>query len=250
MECICIPVPGETALLTTAVYSGKTHDLDIWSIFVAGALGAVCGNFVAFWIGRVYGYKLLWRYGGYLHLNQARLKIGQYLFLRHSGKFVFLARFVPVLRSVAGLSPAQTIRALIASRSRMWPERLSGLGWIVLPPITSAESSRDLRHGLKSHSAAWSLWPFWSSRLLCGDTAESSSWMRSEPCRAPLSRPSATPAEKLFGKPPTAERMARRCQCRAKASQVRNRSAERNRYGISLSSGISGTGFGFGRDSR
>jgi len=46
---------------------------------------------------------LLRRYGAYLHLNDSRIKIGQYLFLRHGGKVVFVARFIPVLRSVVGI---------------------------------------------------------------------------------------------------------------------------------------------------
>jgi membrane protein DedA with SNARE-associated domain len=36
-------------------------------------------------------------------LDETRIKIGEYLFLRHGGKVVFFARFVPVLRSVAAL---------------------------------------------------------------------------------------------------------------------------------------------------
>jgi membrane protein DedA with SNARE-associated domain len=64
-------------------------------------------------VGRVYGYRLLRRYGSYLHLNESRIKIGQYLFLRHGGKVVFFARFVAVLRSVAGI---------LAGANRMpWP---------------------------------------------------------------------------------------------------------------------------------
>lgn len=103
LECICIPIPGETALLTAAVYAGRTQDLNIWSVFVAGVLGAISGNFVAFWIGRIYGYRLLWRYGEHLGLTRTRLQIGQYLFFVHGGKFIVFARFVPMLRSFAGL---------------------------------------------------------------------------------------------------------------------------------------------------
>jgi len=103
LESIGIPVPGETVLLTAAAYAGATHHLDIWSVFLAGVLGAVCGNFAAFWIGRKFGPGFLRRYGRYLHLTRSRLKIGQYLFLRHGGKFVVLARLVPLFRSFAGL---------------------------------------------------------------------------------------------------------------------------------------------------
>jgi membrane protein DedA with SNARE-associated domain len=35
-------------------------------------------------------------------LSESRIKIGQYLFLRHGSKVVFFARFVPLLRSVVG----------------------------------------------------------------------------------------------------------------------------------------------------
>lgn len=103
LECTCIPVPGETVLLTASAYAGMARGPNIWSVFIAGIVGAVLGNLIAFWIGRHYGYKLLWRYGGYVRLNQSRLKIGQYLFLRHGGKFVLFARFVPLLRSIAGV---------------------------------------------------------------------------------------------------------------------------------------------------
>lgn len=114
MECICIPVPGETALVTAAIYAGRTHDLNIWSVLVAAVLGAIFGNLIAFWIGRGYGYKLLWHYGGYLHLTRARLKIGQYLFFAYGGKFIIFARFVPVLRSFG---------AVLAGANRMPPSR-------------------------------------------------------------------------------------------------------------------------------
>lgn len=103
LECLCIPLPGETVLLTAAIYAGKTHNINIWMVFVAGLAGAACGNLLAFWLGGKYGYGLLWRYGGYLHLTRGRLRLGQYLFLVHGGKFVVLARFVPVLRSIAGV---------------------------------------------------------------------------------------------------------------------------------------------------
>jgi membrane protein DedA with SNARE-associated domain len=113
LECVCIPLPGETILITAAVYAAASHAVSIWSIVAAGIVGAIVGNAIAFWLGRAYGYKLLIRYGIYLQLDEARIKIGQYLFLRYGSKVVFFARFVPLLRSVAGF---------IAGANRMpWP---------------------------------------------------------------------------------------------------------------------------------
>ena len=113
LESIGVPVPGETVLVAAAIYAATTHQLDIWSVVGAGIAGAILGNVVAFAIGQRYGSRLLLRYGSYLRLDESRIKIGQYLFLRYCGKVVFFARFVPVLRSIAGL---------LAGGNRMpWP---------------------------------------------------------------------------------------------------------------------------------
>jgi membrane protein DedA with SNARE-associated domain len=103
LECVGVPVPGETILVAAAIYAGTTHHLSIGAVIGAAIAGAIVGNVIAFSLGRAYGYRLLRRYGRYIHLDETRIKIGQYLFLRHGGKVVFFARFVPVLRSVAAL---------------------------------------------------------------------------------------------------------------------------------------------------
>ena len=36
-------------------------------------------------------------------ITEGRIKLGQYLFMRHGGKIIFLAQFVPVVRSIAGI---------------------------------------------------------------------------------------------------------------------------------------------------
>ncbi len=102
LECIGLPLPGETILVAAAIYAGSTHELSIWSVFVAAVLGGIVGNSIAFWVGREFGYRLLLRYGSYLHLSAARIKIGQYLFLRYGSKVVFVARFIPLLRGIVG----------------------------------------------------------------------------------------------------------------------------------------------------
>jgi membrane protein DedA with SNARE-associated domain len=56
---------------------------------------------VGFWLGREFGYRFLRRYGGYVGLSDTRIKLGQYLFLRHGTKVVFFGRFVAILRILA-----------------------------------------------------------------------------------------------------------------------------------------------------
>src|SRR5271166_647026 len=47
--------------------------------------------------------RLVVRYGRYVRLNESRLKIGRFLFLRHGGKIVLIARLIAVLRVLAPL---------------------------------------------------------------------------------------------------------------------------------------------------
>ena len=103
LECIGIPLPGETALLAAAVYAGTKHDLNIVSVFLTAAGAAIVGRMIGYVIGREFGYWVLLRYGNYVRMTGSRMKLGQYLFLRHGGKIVFVAQFVPVLRTFAGV---------------------------------------------------------------------------------------------------------------------------------------------------
>lgn len=103
LECIGVPLPGETALLGAAIYAGTKHDLNIVAVILTAASAAIVGRVVGYAIGRGFGYWLLLRYGSYVRITEARIKLGQYLFLRHGGKIVFIAQFVPVLRTFAGI---------------------------------------------------------------------------------------------------------------------------------------------------
>jgi membrane protein DedA with SNARE-associated domain len=103
VESMGIPAPGETALVTAAIYAGSTHRLSIVFVILAAATGAILGDNVGYLAGRRFGYRLLLRYGPRLRLTEARIKLGQFLFARHGGKVVFFGRFVAVLRALAAL---------------------------------------------------------------------------------------------------------------------------------------------------
>jgi membrane protein DedA with SNARE-associated domain len=103
LECVGVPLPGETALLGAAIYAGTKHDLNIVAVILTAAAAAIVGRVIGYALGRGFGYWLLLRYGSYVRITEARIKLGQYLFLRHGGKIVFIAQFVPVLRTFAGI---------------------------------------------------------------------------------------------------------------------------------------------------
>jgi membrane protein DedA with SNARE-associated domain len=129
IESTGIPFPGETMLLVADIAAGTTHQLSIGLVIVAAASGAILGDNLGFWAGREGGYRLLRRYGRYIRLDERRLKLGQYLFLKHGGKVVFFGRFVAVLRAWA---------AFLAGTNRVrWPRFLlfnaaGGIVWATL----------------------------------------------------------------------------------------------------------------------
>jgi membrane protein YqaA with SNARE-associated domain len=102
LECLGLPVPGETALLAAAIYAGTKHDFNINAVIVTAAGAAMAGRMIGYLIGHKFGSWLLLRYGYYVGLSTGRIKLGQYLFMRYGGKIVFFAQFVPVLRTLAG----------------------------------------------------------------------------------------------------------------------------------------------------
>ena len=114
LESIGAPLPAEAALMAAAVYAATSHDIDIRWLLVIGSLAAIAGNLAGYWIGRRFGYRLLTRYGHRVGLTEGRIKIGQWLFLRYGGRFVFVARFLPFLRNMA---------AVLAGAHRMTPAR-------------------------------------------------------------------------------------------------------------------------------
>jgi len=116
LESMGIPLPGEVTLIAAALIAASGHDLNIWYVIAAATAGAILGDNAGFGIGRVFGYRLLVRYGRYVGLTEARIQLGRYLFLRHGAKVVVLGRFVSLLRALAAL--------LAGANCMSWPRFL------------------------------------------------------------------------------------------------------------------------------
>ena len=114
IESLGVPFPGETMLITAALYTSATHKLEIALVVAAAAAGAIIGDNIGYGLGRWGGYRLLRRYGRYIRFNARRMKLGRYVFMRHGGKVVFFGRFVSVLRTYA---------AFLAGTNRMHWQR-------------------------------------------------------------------------------------------------------------------------------
>jgi membrane protein DedA with SNARE-associated domain len=128
-ESMGVPLPGETTLVAAGIYAGSTQGIDPYLLVAVAAAAAVLGDNIGYVLGRTIGLRLLLRYGRYVNLTEARLKLGRYLFLRHGGKIVFIGRFVALLR---------VLTAVLAGVDQMpWPRFLlfnacGGICWAVV----------------------------------------------------------------------------------------------------------------------
>lgn len=101
LESLGLPLPGETALIFASIYAASHPDFSIVGVVAAAITGAIVGDNIGYWLGQEVGYRLLLRWGGYLGLTERRIKLGQFMFMRHGGKVVFFGRFIPILRVMA-----------------------------------------------------------------------------------------------------------------------------------------------------
>lgn len=128
IESTGIPFPGETMLITAAIYAGTGH-LRIQYVVAAAIVGAIMGDNFGYLIGRTGGRAVALRWGKYVRLDATKLKTAENFFAKHGDKTVFLGRFIAVLRAWA---------AFLAGVNRMpWPKFLvfnaaGGICWATL----------------------------------------------------------------------------------------------------------------------
>jgi len=128
LESAGLPLPGETALVSAAIFAGQGK-LSIEGVIAAAAVAAIFGDNVGYWVGREFGFPLIYRFGPRVGVDEGRLKVAQYLFVRHGGKIVFFGRFVAILRTFA---------AFLAGVNHLpWPRfllfnALGGIVWATL----------------------------------------------------------------------------------------------------------------------
>jgi membrane protein DedA with SNARE-associated domain len=103
LENVGLLLPGETILISSAIFAADTHQLNLPAIVVTATAAAFSGSIAGFAIGRYGGLSLLRRYGRQFHIDDRDLRLGRYLFDRYGGRVVFFARFVAFLRAIAGV---------------------------------------------------------------------------------------------------------------------------------------------------
>ena len=130
-------VPSTPVILGAGALIGMGK-LAFFPMLVCAAAGAIAGDALSFWIGRVGKQRIrtAWPFRNYASL----MKRGDAFFALHGGKSIFIVRFVPLVKAVvptiagmAGMSPARfaifnVVSAIVWAAVHLVPGMLLGRG--------------------------------------------------------------------------------------------------------------------------
>jgi membrane protein DedA with SNARE-associated domain len=140
-----VPLPGETALITTGVLASAGH-FDIKWVIVIAAAAAIIGDNIGYWIAREGGTKLLAKWRFTRRLRDKYMPPAKRFFDKHGGKTIFLARFVAVLRVfgawIAGLTHMPWWRFLLWNAA-------GGICWATLFGLLSYYLGDAAKHAIE-----------------------------------------------------------------------------------------------------
>jgi membrane protein DedA with SNARE-associated domain len=102
IESTGIPFPGELTLVAVAAYAGSGH-LNIVAVIILGALGAVLGGDIGYFIGRRGGRPFIEKVLSVFRLEVAHLAQAEMFFAHHGDKTILVGRFILGLRSWASI---------------------------------------------------------------------------------------------------------------------------------------------------
>jgi membrane-associated protein len=91
-------LPGDSLLFATGAIAASST-LNIWILLPLLTVCAILGDAVNYWLGTIFGERAA---AGKLPLvKKAHIDRTHEFFVRHGGKTIFLARFVPIIRTFA-----------------------------------------------------------------------------------------------------------------------------------------------------
>jgi len=93
-------LPGDSLLFAAGIFAGASREaLNVWVLFGSLAVAAVLGDTANYWIGHYIGPRVF--SGKVPFLKKEYLDRTQAFYEKHGGKTIFLARFIPIIRTFA-----------------------------------------------------------------------------------------------------------------------------------------------------
>lgn len=135
MESATLPIPSEVVLPLAGylVFSGQ---INFWLALVVASIGSIMGTLIDYYIGYYLGRPVILHYGKYFRLSEQHLTTSEKWFNKFGEVTVFLARFVPLVRTLiafpAGIAEMKLWKfvAFSAAGIFIWDGALIYIGYL------------------------------------------------------------------------------------------------------------------------
>ncbi len=132
LETVFPPIPSEIIMSVAGVEASR-GTMSLWGVILAGATGAMFGNFFWYLLARAVGLHrlrpLIERFGRWITLDWKEVERAERWFRHYGTAFVCIGRMVPTVRSLVSI-PAGLLRMSI--RNFLFWSTMGTLGWTAL----------------------------------------------------------------------------------------------------------------------
>jgi membrane protein DedA with SNARE-associated domain len=103
LESATLPVPSEIVMPFAGFLVYSEGHMSLVGVILAGSIGCTVGSIAAYVVGYYAGRPLILRYGRYILLREKHLVSAEKWFAKYGDKATFIARLLPVIRTVISL---------------------------------------------------------------------------------------------------------------------------------------------------
>jgi membrane protein DedA with SNARE-associated domain len=134
LESMVFPAPSEL-IMPFAGFIASQGDFNLVLVIVVSTVGSIVGSIFSYYIGKLWGTKLVIRYGKYILVREEDLHKTEEWFNRHGEVTIFVFRLVPVVRHlislVAGVAEMDVKRFTIytLAGAAVWNSIMAYLGF-------------------------------------------------------------------------------------------------------------------------
>ncbi len=164
-------LPGDSLLFAAGALAASTGALNVWLIILLLIAAALLGDNVNYFVGKFLGTQIKQR-ERVLFLKREYLERTEAFYAKHGGKTVIMARFIPIIRTVApfvagagSMEYGKYIGYCIAG-ALLWVPTLTLLGYFFGNITFVKENFELVIFGIIGLSIVPILWGFVKSKLL------------------------------------------------------------------------------------
>lgn len=137
LESTVVPIPSEVIIPPAAYLAHTQGQLSLIGIVLAGTVGSWAGASIMYWGSRWLGRPLVMRWGPYVGIAAAKIRMAEAWCGHYGPAGVFFSRLLPVIRHLVGI-PVGILRmdyrwyaVVTLAGSMLWTSVLAWLGMTV-----------------------------------------------------------------------------------------------------------------------